>query len=363
VLRVADVPLDVPPDAALDADVEDSLEGVADWLEDLVARASARFGSPLGAVVAELAAVRDLDLVRDDAWPEVLDLIARDPGLRAALLTPARLTGPTGVAVDVPSYTAWWLRSRLADGGAWADPEADEGLATLLPPAPGELAGADPAVRAALGGVRGPGDLDADAVADVLDGLADPDVVLDAGTALRTWAALAALAALGAQFVPRPEREPGDAPRLVRVLEGDGTVVVDAEDACVVGDPMHAQRMDLGAFVVASGPAQANALADLFDLPLVAELAEGVVEETGGRIADVPAAVRDLVPEVPHRWCEHEELRVDGAEVVVHAVTLDGLARGLAWAGGAWASRGAIAEVLLDPASLAVVLLDEAFGR
>jgi hypothetical protein len=99
-----------------------------------------------------------------------------------------------------------------------------------------------------------------------------------------------------------------------------------------------------------------------------------VVDETGGRLADVPAAVRDLVPEAPGRWCEHDELLVDGAEVdwwvdgradgerVVHAVTLDALARGLAWAGGAWASRAAVADVLLDPASLAAVLLDEAFG-
>jgi hypothetical protein len=48
--------------------------------------------------------------------------------------------------------------------------------------------------------------------------------------------------------------------------------------------------------------------------------------------------------------------------VIVHAVTVDALARGLAWAGGAWASRGALAEVLLDPASLAGVLLDDAFS-
>jgi len=57
-------------------------------------------------------------------------------------------------------------------------------------------------------------------------------------------------------------------------------------------------------------------------------------------------------------WVEE---RGDG-EVIVHAVTVDALARGLAWAGGAWASRGALAEVLLDPSSLAGVLLDDAFS-
>jgi hypothetical protein len=61
---------------------------------------------------------------------------------------------------------------------------------------------------------------------------------------------------------------------------------------------------------------------------------------------------------------------VDGAEVewwvdedgLVHASTLDGLARGLAWAAGAWERRSALAEVLLDPAALPGVLLDEAFS-
>jgi hypothetical protein len=133
---------------------------------------------------------------------------------------------------------------------------------------------------------------------------------------------------------------------------------------------MHAQRNDLGGFVVAPGPEQAAALADLFDLPLAQDLAEGTVEETGARAADVPPAVRHVVPAAPVRWCEHDELRVDGAEVdwwvdgqgLVHAATLDALARGLAWAAGAWASRAALAQVLVDPASLAEVLLDEAFG-
>jgi hypothetical protein len=355
VLRAADVPLDGPPDPVL----EDALDGVADWLDDLADRAGDGFGSALGAVAPEVVAVRDLDLVREEAWPQVLALLAGEPALRAALLTPVRLAGAAGGRLDAPSYTAWWLRERFAGSGAWADPEAPAGLAALLPPAPPELAAADPAVRAALGGVRDPRDLDADGVGDVLDGLADPDVVLDAATALRTWVVLAELA----------ESTPGRTPRQVRVLEGDGTVVVDADQACVVGDPMLAQRTDLGGFVVAPGPRQAAALADLLDLPLAADLAAGVVDEAGAQLAAVPAEVHELLPAAPAQWCEHEELRVDGAEVdwwldgdgLVHAVTLDALGRGLAWAAGAWAARGALGEVLLDPASLAGVLLDQAF--
>jgi hypothetical protein len=271
------------------------------------------------------------------------------------------VAGPAGGGVDAPSYTAWWLRERFAGSGVWADPDAPAGLAALLPAAPPELAGADPAVRAALGGVRSPQGLDADGVGDVLDGLADPDVVLDAATALRTWAVLAELA---------EGTDLGGAPRQVRVLEGDGTVVVDAGQACVVGDPMLAQRTDLGAFVVAPGERQAAGLAELLDLPLAAELAAGVVDEAGAQLAGVPPEVHDLVPAAPPRWCEHEELRVDGADVdwwvdgegLVHAVTLDALARGLAWAAGAWGARAALAEVLLDPGSLPDVLLDESFS-
>jgi hypothetical protein len=51
-----------------------------------------------------------------------------------------------------------------------------------------------------------------------------------------------------------------------------------------------------------------------------------------------------------------------GREALVHASTYDGLARGLAWAAGAWRRRGAVADVLADPESLAGAVVDEAFG-
>ena len=43
-----------------------------------------------------MVAVRDLDLVRDDAWPAALALLAREPATRAAVLSGG-------------GYTAWWL--------------------------------------------------------------------------------------------------------------------------------------------------------------------------------------------------------------------------------------------------------------
>jgi hypothetical protein len=258
------------------------------------------------------------------------------------------------------------LREQLAEGGAWADPDAAPGLDALLPAAPPELARADPAVRAALGAVRSPAGLDAAAVQGVLAGLGDPRTTLDTATALRVWAALAALAD-GVDAV---------APDRVRVLGGAGTEVVDAADASVAGDPMLLQRADLGPFVVAPGADAARALADLLDLPAAAELARGVVDDAGVRLAEVPAAVAALLTGAPRRWCEHDELVVDGVRVdwwvtaaagegdgLVHAATLEGLARGLAFAAGAWDLRWPLAAVLLEPAELPSTLVDQAFGR
>ena len=367
VVRAADVPLDGAPEEPL----EDALDGVADWLDHLAGMAEAAFGSALGAVAAEVVGIRDLDAVRDEAWPAALELVAGEPALRAAVVTPVRLVAPTGASASGSSYTAWWLREQLAAGGAWADPDATDGtpgLAALLPPAPPALSALDPAMRAALGGVRDPAELDQPAVIDILDGLADPAVELDAATALRVWAVLGELV-----LARRPDVAGEPAPERVRVLAGTGTQVVEAERACVAGDPMHVQRADLGPFVVAPTDDAAAALADVLDLPLAADLAAGAVTEAGaaaGRTTTVPTPARAVLPAAPPQWCEHELLLVDGAEVdwwvdrdgLVHASTLDGLARGLAWAAGAWQRRPALAEVLVDPAELPRVLIDEAFS-
>jgi hypothetical protein len=359
-LRAADVPLDEPPHRALE-----ELDDAGGWLDALGDLADAALGSPLGAVVADVVAVRDLDAVRDDAWPDVLAALARDPALRSALLTPARIVAPAGGTAPGPSYTAWWLREHLADGGVWADPDAPDALAALLPEPPPGLADADPAVRAALGAVADVGELDAGAVADVLDGLADPQVEVDVATVLRVWAALAAVLAAW------PPDVAGPPPPVVRVLRADArTQIVDAGDACVVGDPMHLQRGDLAPFVVAPDAEGAAALAAALDLPLAADLAAGAIEETGRRVA-VPEGVAALLPDAASTWCEHDQLVVDGVEVdwwvdpdgLVHASTLDGLARGLAYEADSWPLRSAVAEVLLDPGALSRLLLDEAFSR
>jgi hypothetical protein len=352
--------VDADPAAASADDGEQfRLDGWDGWAAACLAALppAARMSGP---IVAELVAVRDLDAVRDEAIPRLVELIAADPASRRALITPARVVAGS-IALDVPGYTAWWLRRHVARTGPVLDPAADPALRCLFPPAPDWLAANDSAIRRALGAIAAIEDLDVAGVGVLLDRMADPDVPLTAVTAVRLWHRLARLAESGLAVDP---------PNRVRVLNGSGTQVVDAGAAVVVESPMYLQRRDLGGPVPAP-PDLADALADLLDLPLAGEVAAGEVAEPagGGRPAPVPAAVRDVLPEAPVTWCEHDALLVDGCEVewwvsgpVVHASTVGGLARGLAWAARAWGRRLHVAEALLDPDGAAGLLVDDTFG-
>jgi hypothetical protein len=350
VVSASDVPLDALPDELAD------LDGIEEWAADV-----APGGSRFAATVGELTAVRDLDWIAADAWPQALALFASEPSLRTALVRPARVIGPDDQAAGAPSYTSWWLRRHVElDDGALAgraDADADPALAGFLDAAPDWTRQLDPELRAAVGLVRQVGDLDEERVSLLLSRLADPARCVDESAMLRLWARLGAVTVY-----------PAHAPESVRVLAGGGqTRVVDADQAVVVDAPMWLQRTDLGGFVVASGPA-ADGLSDLLDLPMVQDVAAGEVDGEGTQ-ATVAPIVRQLVPEVPDTWWEHEELTVDGAEVSwwvapdgsPHAATVDGLARALAWSAGRWDQRHLIRAVLSEPSRAAELLLDTAF--
>ncbi|MGW7683082.1 sacsin N-terminal ATP-binding-like domain-containing protein [Kribbella sp. NPDC054772] len=348
IITVSDVALDQLPEVLQD------LDAIEDWAYDV-----APDGSRYGATVGELLAIRDLDWITDDSWPKVLELLGSSPELRRALVTQVRVVGPDDRPLGVPSYAAWWIREHvvLDDGeplSGRADPDAEPVLASFLDEAPEWTAGLDPEVRTAAGLVREVGDLDADGIGLVLERLSDPEREVDEVAILRLWNRLGTLALF-----------PGDAPAQVRVLGTDGvTRVTDVDRAVVVDAPMWIQRTDLGGFVVGSGAA-ADGLSDLFDVPLAQEVAEGKIDGTGAE-ADVPAIVRELVPEVPPVWWEHEELTVDGVEVdwwvdadrTPHAATFDGLAKALAWAAGRWDQRHVIRAVLNEPDRSVELLLD-----
>ena len=354
---------EVPLDADWDEEPIAGLEGWSEWVarvrEDVIAAGA----DPAMATIPELTAVRDLDVVRDDALPDAVALIAQDAVLRPALVRPVRVA-VGGRAIDVVPYTAWWLRERLG-ADALADPHGDPELGVLLPSAPEWVTRLDPQTRHALGVVAGVRDLDAAALPAVLDRLADPQLPVSGVLLMRLLRRIAEMAAAA----------PGvDPPQAVRVPISDGrTAVVPAADAVVADAPMYRQRTDLGAIMPAP-PELASALADLLDVPLASEVAPGRVSGDGtGTRAEVPAAVAALLPEAPRMWIEHDALAVDGVEVAwwvhgdgrdaeVHAATVEGLARGLAWAGGRWQLRDVVADVLADPGSAWEVLADEAFS-
>ncbi|TDW21668.1 hypothetical protein [Kribbella kalugense] len=351
VVTASDVALDQLPESVQD------LDGIEDWAYDV-----APDGSRYGAGVGELEAIRDLDWITDDSWPKALHIMGSEPDLRRALVTQVRVVGPDDRPLGVPSYAAWWIREHvmLEDGeplAGRADPDAEPVLASFLDDAPDWTAGLDPEVRTAVGLVREVGDLDADGISLVLDRLADPEREVDEATILRLWARLGTLALF-----------PGEAPEQVRVLGTDGvTRVTDVDHAVVIDGPMWVQREDLGGFVIGSGAA-ADGLSDLLDVPLAQDVAEGKIDGEG-TAADVPPIVRELVPEVPATWWEHEELTVDGVEVfwwvdadgAPHAATFDGLAKALAWAAGRWDQRHVIRAVLNEPDRSVELLVDAVY--
>ncbi len=371
VIHAADLDLGLDP-----ADVPDvlaDLPDVAAWL-DMVHRAAGP--DVLEITAGDLAAVRDLDAVREEAWPQFLDVVARTPALRRAVVSPLRVTVHTerGVlgehgqhdehrvrAVQLPSWTAWWLRRHVFDDQVWADPQAEDVVRALLDPPAMPVDGLDAELRRALGGVRRLADLDAAGTAGLLLAAADETMSWDLPTALQVWSHLAGVTGAVEQLPPR----------LPALLDGQ-VRAVDRHDVMVVDDPAWLQRGDLGAaIVVAHG--RAAGLADLLDLPVAADLADGRLRHEGAVLTSVPDAVRAVLPQAPESWWEHEELLVDGVEVdwwvepgdpgdpgQVHAATLEGLARGLAWAGGAWGLRGAVAALLEGTVSPVEVLLDEA---
>ncbi|MFL4905131.1 sacsin N-terminal ATP-binding-like domain-containing protein [Streptomyces sp. MMS24-I2-30] len=328
-----------PDDAGL-------LDAVDVWCEDILDRFP---DTPVPPVATELVAVRDLDLVDDDQWPEALALLARPP-LRDALIQPVRILLPDGTHEVVRPYTAWWLRGHpvlagrrpaglLAAGG---DPLLrglyDEADATGFE---------DEQVLRALGVRTSVAALldEPGGAAELLDRLADPERPV---TPAQLHGLYSALAELDPEQVTLPDE--------LRAVVDGRVEVVDAADAVVVDSP-DLLPFTSGVPLLPVRPARAVELADLFQVRRLSESVTGQVDSAGtGR--EVPDPVRVLLgPRTPDTYVEHDELVVDGvgidwrltADGVLHAATLEGVAAGLAWAAGQWPRRFEVAALLEDP--------------
>lgn len=209
----------------------------------------------------ELAAVRDLDLVDDAAWPKALQQLASGDRTRR-------------IVADRTGYTAWWLRRHARiDGrplGVFRHP-ADTEFADLLPvfEAPG-LAHRDiDALRAVL---ATPDTLTPDLAAALLDALADPAKTPTPETISRTHRLLAA--AVAAEHIDVTDL---DLPDRVRALSG---AVVHPDDALVLDQPCFGLAIPPDRLVVGDIPT-APSLATLLDLPLVSESITAEILSTG----------------------------------------------------------------------------------
>ncbi|MGW7280581.1 sacsin N-terminal ATP-binding-like domain-containing protein [Streptomyces sp. NPDC054844] len=327
-----------PDDAGL-------LDAVDVWSEDILDRFP---DSPVPPVATEIVAVRDLDLVDDDRWPEALALLSRPP-LRDALVQSVRILLPDGTHEVVRPYTAWWLRGHPVLGGrrpaglraAGGDPLLrglyDEADATGFE---------DEQVLRALGVRTSVAALldEPGGAAELLDRLADADRPV---TAAQLHALYGALAELDPEQVTLPDE--------VRAVVDGRVEVVDAADAVVVDSP-DLLPFTSGVPLLPVRPARAAGLAELFQVRRLSESVTGEVDSEGVEHG-VPEPVRVLLgARTPASYVEHEELVVDGVEIdwrltadgALHAATLEGVAAGLAWAAGQWPRRFEVAALLED---------------
>ncbi|WP_454194981.1 sacsin N-terminal ATP-binding-like domain-containing protein [Nocardia sp. Marseille-Q1738] len=246
----------------------------------------------------ELAAVRDLDLVDDAAWPEALRQLAATPRTHRLL-------------ADADGYTAWWLRGYARiDGtplGLFRHP-ADTEFAGLLPAF--AVSDVDPdAFRAVL---ANPDAITDELAATLLEALADPSKTPVPETVSRTHARLSA--AVAANLLDLTTLDPPDR---VRALSG---AVVDPGDAFVLDQPWFGLAVPPDRLVVGDAET-ASALAALLDLPLLSEAVTAEVVDTGRRttwaVEPLGVVLRQLftLPAQDGELVLHEDLlvRLSGA--------------------------------------------------
>ncbi|PXY30968.1 sacsin N-terminal ATP-binding-like domain-containing protein [Prauserella muralis] len=281
-------------------------------------------------------AVRDLDLVADDAWPATVRLLASRPETWRALSVPG-------------GHTRWWLaRAALFDGrapGEYRLPEADE-LAGLFDPVPDVGLSSELLLAA---GVRG--DLTLAGAEDAMllcERLADPEREIPPGLVLRAHRALAS--------VPADDVDP---PTRVRALDGS---IAEAADALVLEGPWLLGLWPAARLVAADDYAVARDLADVLDLPLAGDETRAEVGSEGEYVpwSQLPAIVQvaDLLGlSLPRGGVLMHDTLVVGERTVpwwydgrLHAGDApDALARAFAWAARRWDLRLLVAALLDDP--------------
>ncbi|CAM5601614.1 hypothetical protein GCM10010329_50370 [Streptomyces spiroverticillatus] len=354
-VRATDVVLDPDEFEPRDTDFAEPddaglLDAVDVWCEDVLDQLP---DTPLPPVATEIVAVRDLDLVDDDKWPQALALLAQPP-LRDALTQQVRVLLPDGTTRSVRPYTAWWLRDHpvldgrrpaglLAAGGdALLEGLYDEADATGFD---------DEQVLRALGVRTSLASLLAEpgGAAELLGRMTDPESDV---TPSQLHALYTALAELDPEQVTIPEDLCVVTDGRVEVVDAGEAVIADAPDLLPLTGELP---------LLPVAPARAAALAELLQVRRLSETVPAEVT-SAGTLHEVPAEVRELLGSAtPATYYEHDELLAGGVELdwrrtpdgVIHAATLEGVAAGLSWAAAQWPRRFEVAALLEDPSRTA----------
>jgi hypothetical protein len=342
-------------DVLLDPDsVEELVPDGGEWAEHLGSLAAT--DEIDSAIAVDVALVVGLDLVAEDAWGRAWPLLA-EPDVRRAIVEPVGVVLGSGVRLRLPSFAAWWL-SDAPLFGTFTPSEArlpgDDRLAGLFEPVPILGEALDLGLLGAIGVCASVEELlsRTQGANDLLDRMADTHHVMTASEVQGLYRALA----------DSPLESWPDPPERLRVIDGADTRVVPAAEAVVVVAPHHAPLARRG-FIV--GPPQ---LAEMLEIATTSELAARV-DLVSVMERDVPVVVRSLVANAPERYFEHDDIVCADQSVEwwvddnggVHAATMDGLARGVAWATGNWSLRWELAAILGEPDRLKEALSERAF--
>lgn len=354
VLREEAVLLD-PAAAEHDLDDEDRwFDAVLDAVGD---------SGELPPMLVELVAVRDLELVRADAWPAALGLLSSS-SLRAAVTAPAAVQLADGQLARAPSYAGWWLSTHPVLGGELPArlrmSDAEPALAGLFDPAPGQY---DEeflraiGVRASLAEVLA----DESSALDVLARLADPARSVDRSALRRIYAALPeAFAGSDLRGLPWPDRLRAvragqadvvdvvdvitlDRPDLLPLLSTRAVLPVPLPLAEQVGYLLNVQLASrAAAYDVVSTPGRSTAWPDIDGVALAVQRLGAAAPPTAVVVVHADLTVTDIdgVPVSVPWWSE------GGTDHVHAGAGAGGLGRALAWRLGAWAGRQAAVEAL-----------------
>ncbi|MCZ3389094.1 MAG: molecular chaperone Hsp90 [Actinomycetia bacterium] len=322
---------------------DDLMVDGADWCASVAERAGTN--DPGELLAPDVTIVRGIELVEGLSLTDLVGLLAA-PGVMRALVAPTVVLTGDGRRVAVASPGAWWLsEAPLLDGRSPIEVRVpgDDRLAQFFPvvePPSGvsqELLDAIGVHSTLERWLQAP-----DGVNELLDAMADDERVISTDL----------LAQLYTQITATEHPELVDPPSHLRAIVDGAIAVTDADEVIVAIAPHHA--------LVLQTPhiPGTHALADLLDVD-VSDDASCAASGIAGSGFERPVPQLPILDASLTTYREHDELHIGDVVVdwwvtdqgEVHAATLEGLARALAWASGHWSRRFELAASLERPES------------